>query len=151
MTSFGPTPSVPAAVMDSFHRGMSDIAASQAYTIQIDETIEVHVQAEPCKRVRMMAMLALDSHQLGDDQLQALLVLNQPGDAYPLLTISIDSGSGHLMVWTSVEAHDTDTDQFTDTFGRLVRRARGILTLLRSGLYGQPAARDLPVGVGSRA
>jgi Tir chaperone protein (CesT) family len=141
-------PSIPDAVLDSFSRGMRDLDDSQAYMIQVAEDIEVHVQAEAGERILLLAMLALDFNQLGDDQLQALLALNQPGDAYPLLTVSIDPGSGQLTVWTSVEANDNDSVQFTSTFDRLVCRARGIMSLLHSGLYGQAATRAFPLNIG---
>jgi hypothetical protein len=142
-------PSIPDAVLDSFSRGMRDLADSQAYVVQVEDDIEIHVQAESGERILMLAMLALDFNQLGDDQLQALLALNQPGDAYPSLNVSIDPGSGQLTVWTSVETSDNDSGstQFSSTFDRLVRRARGILSLLRSGLYGQAGTRGFPLNI----
>jgi hypothetical protein len=148
MTASGPMPSIPDAVLDSFSRGMRDLADSQAYMVQVDDDIEIHAQADAGKRILMLAMLALDFNRLGDDQLQALLALNQPGDAYPPLTVSIDPGSGQLTVWTSVETSNGDSTQFTRAFDRLVHRARGILALLRSGLYGQAARRGFPLDIG---
>lgn len=141
-------PSIPDAVLGSFRRGMRDLADSQAYMIQVDDDIVIHVQAEAGERILVLAMLALDFSRLGEDQLQALLALNQPGDAYPVLTVSIDPSSGQLTVWTSVEANDKNSARFTSAFDRLVRRARGILAMLHSGLYGQAATRGFPLNIG---
>lgn len=145
MTLSVPMTSLPEEILDSFNHGFRDITDSQAYQVQIDDDIEVHVQSESPDRILMLAMLAIDFSELGDDQMHALLALNQPGDAYPLLTVSINAGTGQLMVWTSVESQDKDAERFSGMFDRLVRRARGMCSLLRSGLYGQAANRRQPV------
>lgn len=122
-------------VFGSLGLGIPDDPDAQAYSIRVGADAAVRLQQSPDGRALMSTVLPLDFSQCAVDELQALLVLNQPGDAYPPLIVSIESDSGKIILWATFSLQDLDREQTANTVERIASRSQGIIALLNSRLY----------------
>jgi hypothetical protein len=128
-------------VLGALGLGIPDEEDASAYSIHIDANTAIRMQLLDGRMV-MSTMLPWNFGQCDVDHLQALLALNQPGDTFPPLLVSIESESGNLMLWTFFSMQELNQQQIDDTFARLVSRSHGIVGLLNAGVYNRKASED---------